>query len=639
MYKYYFDLVAIIIFAIILYTTSINKMYKVRSTRILMLMSIFGILACTFAVLFVKVNAFDKLSLIFTTIYIILRNLVILLYLGYILVSLRFVFIRKRILLYILFSIPYFLLSFCLIFNIFHPFIIDVSNHETVLLDYFYLLVCLTAYYLVCAIALIFLHKASFNIKKLWFIIFDLLIITVAMVIQMIFSSWFIEMISIAISILLLMLSIERAEKIIDPGSESLKNDAFKTDMKVDYYYKKSEYILLIYFKSFESFSQILPSSKLEELKKEITRYIRYVARKTKLKIDLYYIKEGRYAILVDDKEKNINDFVEFFNIYIDNELYFKFYDYKLDPNIILVKTIDDFNNLESLLDFSYKFEKYIPFVDTTYLNYSNLSDKEIIKLKTNMPKKIIEAINNNSFEVFYQPIYNLEDNTFETAEALIRLNDGGAFISPEIFIPIAEEIGSIDKIGEIVFKEVCMFIKSKEFLNLNLKYIEVNVSPKQIINKNFAQNFINIAKCFEIDPKQIYLEITESASFINYDVVNNNVNDLKEFGFRFALDDYGTGYSNIKRILKMPLDIIKIDKTIVDEIKVNDDMKVIIENLIEAFKTVGFEILVEGIETKETLDYFKNHSCKYIQGFYFSKPLCKVDFIEFILNNLKSTN
>lgn len=196
------------------------------------------------------------------------------------------------------------------------------------------------------------------------------------------------------------------------------------------------------------------------------------------------------------------------------------------------------------------------------------------------MPKKILDALKKDQFEVFYQPIYNVKTESFETAEALIRLKESDKYISPDIFIPIAEEVGSIDQIGEFVYKSVCLFTKSKIFDELGLKYIEVNVSPKQIINKNFASNFINIARGLDIDPKKINFEITESAAFIDYEVVNANIEELKDFGFTFSLDDYGTGYSNMKRILEMPIQIIKIDKVIVDEIKKSDDMRRLISKI-----------------------------------------------------------
>lgn len=640
MYKYYFDLVAIIIFIIVLFTTTYNKLYKIKSTRVLMAIACVGIFACIFEVLFATINLSDKIGLILTSCYVMFRNFMIILYLSYILISLRVGTrsIRKR--LYILFAIPYAILLVCMVLNVFHPFIINVVDDKIKTKNFFFILFVLTIIYAIISIFVMIHHKESLKIKRLWFIIVDVIIICIAMLIQTLFSYWFVEMISISIALLLLLLTTERAEKLFDIQAECLRNICFKNDLEVDYYYHKVEPIVYFYFKAYNNLTQILSTAEINDLKKEITRYIEFVTKKTRIKINLYYANTGRYAAVVTKNEDNIREFVEFFNIYITNQLYFKYYNLKLDQNIVLTSH-SDFSDLSSMLDFAFKFDKYLSFVDTTFIDYRTYESKEIVDLKASMPKKILDALKKDQFEVFYQPIYNIKNNTFETAEALVRLKEGDKYIAPDVFIPIAEEVGSIDQIGEFVYKSVCLFTKSKLFDDLGLKYIEVNVSPNQIINKNFAINFINIAKGLEIDPHRINFEITESASFMNYDIVNANIKDLKDFGFTFSLDDYGTGYSNMKRILEMPLQIIKIDKTIVDEIKKNNDMKHIIKNLVVAFHEVGFELLVEGIETKESLDFFVGLDCEFIQGFYYSKPLPMDDYIQFLKNkiNQKSTN
>lgn len=640
MYKYYFDLVAIIIFITILFTTSYNKLYKIKSTKVLMTMSCVGILACIFEVLYATINFTDRLSLIFTSCYLLLRNFMIILYLSYILISLRVGSrtIRKR--LYIFFAIPYFILLICLFINAIHPFMIKVVDDKIKTMPFFFIIFVLTIYYALVSIFVMIKRKDALKIKKYWFIIVDVIIICIAMLIQTLFSYWFVEMISIAIAILLLLLTTERAEKLFDVQAECLRNLCFKNDIEIDYRYHKVEPILYIYFNAFNNISQILSNGEIMDLKKELTKYIRYIACKAKIKINLYYITDGRYAMVVTSNEDNIKEFIEFFNIYITNQLYFKYYDIKLDQNIVKTSHAD-FTDYSKMLDFAYKFDRYLSFADKHFIDYSLYENKKDVDLKVGMPKKILDALKKDQFEVFYQPIYNVKTESFETAEALIRLKESDKYISPDIFIPIAEEVGSIDQIGEFVYKSVCLFTKSKIFDELGLKYIEVNVSPKQIINKNFASNFINIARGLDIDPKKINFEITESAAFIDYEVVNANIEELKDFGFTFSLDDYGTGYSNMKRILEMPIQIIKIDKVIVDEIKKSDDMRRLIKNLTNAFHEVGFELLVEGIETKETLDFFIEQGCEYIQGFYYSKPLPMQDYIDFLKKkiNQKSTN
>ena len=134
----------------------------------------------------------------------------------------------------------------------------------------------------------------------------------------------------------------------------------------------------------------------------------------------------------------------------------------------------------------------------------------------------------------------------------------------------------------------------------------------------------------YHLKPGQINLEITETAANMAQDIVEENIQILSKEGIYFSLDDYGTGYSNISRIMSLPFRIIKLDKSLAD--KVNDSkMNILLKNTIRMLKEIGMEIVVEGVETKETLHEFTELECDYIQGYYFSKPIPEMDFVDFI--------
>ena len=142
--------------------------------------------------------------------------------------------------------------------------------------------------------------------------------------------------------------------------------------------------------------------------------------------------------------------------------------------------------------------------------------------------------------------------------------------------------------------------------------------------------NYIQIAKEHNITPSLINLEITETAVENSKDIMMNNLKELEEAGFRFSLDDYGTGYSNIQRVATLPLDIVKLDKTFADKVEQNH-MQIILSNTIRMLKDLNLRIVVEGVETVEQLQLLTSMKCDYIQGYYFSKPLPKEQFITFI--------
>ena len=246
-------------------------------------------------------------------------------------------------------------------------------------------------------------------------------------------------------------------------------------------------------------------------------------------------------------------------------------------------------------------------------------------------------AVSADEFEIYYQPIFSLREERFTSAEALIRLKtEKYGYISPEIFIPAAEKSGSIHRIGQIVMEKVCEFIGSEQFAQLGLDYIEINLSPAQCMEDNLAKKLIEIMKKNNVLPDQVNFEITETASGEIQNTIMKNIRTLHSAGISLSLDDFGTGYSNMTRIAALPFRIIKLDKTFT-RIDSNPNMVIVLENVIKMIKALNMKIVVEGIETKELVEKFRKLDCEYIQGFYYSKPLPKEKFVEFMLMNNKN--
>ena len=257
-------------------------------------------------------------------------------------------------------------------------------------------------------------------------------------------------------------------------------------------------------------------------------------------------------------------------------------------------------------------------------------------EVKGNIDSIINDALENNLFELHYQPIYSTKQGRFNSAEALIRLhNEKYGYIAPDLFIPAAEKSGAIYQIGIFVFEEVCRFIKSDVFSELGLEYIEINLSVAQCMQENLANDLLDILQKYEVSPKKINLEITETAMENSYDIMMNNLNALAGAGITFSLDDYGTGFSNIQRIITMPLSIVKLDKSFIDEIH-NPDYQVIVTNTIKMLKDLKLKILSEGVEGEKQLGFLNEQECDYIHGYFFSKPLPMDEFVSFVLEKNK---
>ena len=260
------------------------------------------------------------------------------------------------------------------------------------------------------------------------------------------------------------------------------------------------------------------------------------------------------------------------------------------------------------------------------------LADK--IHNKFIMDKKCDVAFFKRNIEVFYQPIYSNNDSSFTSAEALVRLRDeDGNLIYPGDFIDEMEKDGRIVELGKFVFEDVCKFISENDMDKLGLHYIEVNLSAVQCMQDDLADNYIEIMKKYNVNPKYINLEITETAQSTR-EILLRNMKILKEYGVSFSLDDFGTGNSNLNYIVEMPVEIVKFDKSMVNSYFENRIASFVMNSTINMIKGLGHKIVFEGIEKEAQIEEIKQMCVDYIQGYFYSKPIDKVSFITFVINN-----
>lgn len=271
------------------------------------------------------------------------------------------------------------------------------------------------------------------------------------------------------------------------------------------------------------------------------------------------------------------------------------------------------------------------PLITAADLNLKKASD--IIKIEDTVKT----ALSENRLELYYQPIYSTKKGKYTSAEALIRMKDkDGNFIPPDIFIPIAEKSSLILEIGDFVLEQACRTISEEHLADCGLEYIEINLSMVECLQSNLASKVMGTLKRFGIDSSQINLEITETASDEFNDIVDQNINILNKYGVTFSIDDFGTGYSSFTRILSLKLNIIKLDKSIVQPPFIRSDLnsRLLLENFINIAASTGAKLVAEGVETKEMARGIIDLGCDYIQGYYFQKPVPRAEFVEIMKKN-----
>ena len=257
------------------------------------------------------------------------------------------------------------------------------------------------------------------------------------------------------------------------------------------------------------------------------------------------------------------------------------------------------------------------------------ISDKELSDYvnKASIKRALENVVDQNQVEVFLQPFIDAKSGKLVGAEALARIRDSeGKLISPAEFIPMAEANGKINILGEQIFDKACLFVKEHDMADMGMKWISVNLSPVQFIKRDLADRYAAIVEKYGIDPEVMHLEITE-VSLADETFMNKQVQAMLSKGFKFALDDYGTGSSNIARIKHYPFVDIKIDMSVVWDYCKNPDE--ILPSMISTFKRMGFKTTCEGIEDANMAKIVTELGADYLQGYLYSKPLPMDEFVK----------
>ena len=345
---------------------------------------------------------------------------------------------------------------------------------------------------------------------------------------------------------------------------------------------------------------------------------------------EVYHIKGNVFLIMTEtDHPVNMDELVRKIETRFEQKWGSDGDGISINYKMLRVVMPDDITTLEQIYFCSGTLASMTPrdghMVNIADVNFDKVGRRLLVE---NVIKR---AIKEDNFQMYYQPIYSFEEKRFVAAEALIRLIDPEeGFIPPDEFIPIAEQNGTILKIGEIVFDKVFKFIHDNEMKKLGVDYIEINLSVIQCMQEELSNQINQLLQEHSVERSQINLEITETAAVDSPKVLLKNMNDLFRDGITFSLDDFGTGYSNINSLMSMPLDIIKFDKSLID-MTAEDRGRDVIESSVAMVKRMGLMIVAEVVEEESQIAMLKDMGIDYLQGYYFSKPLPMGEYIEFV--------
>lgn len=238
--------------------------------------------------------------------------------------------------------------------------------------------------------------------------------------------------------------------------------------------------------------------------------------------------------------------------------------------------------------------------------------------------------LNDERVLVYCQPVYNIEEGVYDTAEALIRLKIDDKIIFPNDFIYIAEKYNVVTSLTFIMLHKVCNFIKEKEAEGYNIKRISINFSVMDFRKEYLCRKIIEIINRSGIDFYKIAIEVTETQNENDFTIMKDKINELRMKGIKFYLDDFGTGYSNYERLMEFPFDIIKFDRSLVIASKENYKSAIMTTDIAKMFKNLKYYVLYEGIENEEDIKRCSQMGATYLQGYYYSKPIPIEDMTKF---------
>lgn len=501
------------------------------------------------------------------------------------------------------------------------------SRGDGILILYFVAL-----YYVFFCIFCLIKKHSLISPSKFWLLISLFPIDLIGIILQFRFPNFLLETLSSAIPLLLIYIVVLRPEEIISFETESLNFYAYQEDLKKNFIAKRPMNIIFIFLVNYSEMQKQIRSENLQKFLTELFKNIHEICAIGETEV--YYLNSGLFSVVsLKTDENEMYRLAERINIFFHQKVKVGIMDFSMNTKICLARCPQNLSDLNSVLTFGKNFSDLI--FDMNKVVYLDTESKTVdFQVRNQINEILTKAIKNHAFEIFYQPIYNLHTGKFSSAEALVRLNDENfGFISPNLFILASEKSGAIHQIGDFIFEEVFDFLSENEIHDYGVDYIEINLSVAQCIERDLFYKIRSYLEAYSITPDKINFEITETEIEFTREVSDKNIQLLHDYGINFSLDDYGTGYSNIKRLTSLPFNIIKLDKTFADDFE-NPQMRIIIDGTVNMLKKLNKKILIEGVSDKKTLDYFTNLGCDFIQGFYYSMPLPKEKFLEFVKEN-----
>lgn len=440
-----------------------------------------------------------------------------------------------------------------------------------------------------------------------------------------------VEMFVVSISAYLILLFTQRPELLMDHAVNAKNSASFEEECRRLFALSVSRRMILVRILNTKNISLYIGQDNYSKFLRYFSDSLRSVVSGHRGEFDIYYPGESLFAVCAESAGgKDMETLAR--NISKDLQRKTELLGFELYPelSVCVLSLPDDIGSWDYFEYFTRNFHKIIGKTERPVV-IRDVAGTTDFKVKSGIDRILRDAFVQGRFEVFFMPVWGIKEKRFVCAEALVRLKDSVyGYVSPSVFLPAAENNGLVYKIGNIVFENVCRFIAGGEFKRMGLEYIEVRLSKAQCARTDLVDTVLECLNVYGVSPGQIRLEITENSGDFNPVLAEQNINSLYRMGILFALDDYGTGYSNIKKVTSFPLSAVKLDRLFIDGGE-SSVMLNVIKDTVRMMKRLDMEVCVDGVEDEKTALLAERIGCDFAQGSFYSRPMPEKQLADFM--------
>lgn len=455
----------------------------------------------------------------------------------------------------------------------------------------------------------------------------------IAVTIQYFTPKLMVEMFANAIALLIIRLIVQRPEDVIDPSTGLRSYYAYYNDLAKNSTTNKKVSIILIDIKNYNEIVDFMGNTNELELLGRIADVLELSNSHIRYRGVGYHLYRGFFRFVLGEKNMEYEtEVANRLNGYLSKTIKVADFELSLKAQLTIIRYPEDINEYAELASFDKDISSIVPY-SGNIVKYSELDDMSKIMSSYIMEKVILNAFENDSFEIMYQPVYSLREQRYVAAEVMLRINDEKyGTINQETFLPTAIKHGYISKIGEYVFDEVCKFIASEDFNRMKFDYIEIPFSEARCCTREIVRLVIDTANVYGVDLWKINLNIPNKPVKISQNVLLDNMYFFINNNVRMTMSEYKLGNADILKASVLPFENVKIT---IDNDEQRESYWKLMKKTVEAIKEMGIGVAIKGVRNTAEYDRVIRLECDLIQGSYLSKELNSDDLVKLICGNM----